>query len=286
VIAACPMVAAWQMVSTPDWSENQASLARGFAQAAAAGVRLLVLPENAAVFGAVVPGAVAPGAGAQSGTPVPVEVMTDWFSSQAARYRMTLVAGTLPLNYRPDGSLVTAARVRSAALVWGPSGELLGRYDKRHLFDVDVADAQGRYQESATYEPGDHVAAIETDIGKLGILTCYDLRFPEQARALRRQGAEILVVPAAFTAVTGSAHWQVLLRARAIENQCLVIGAGQGGQHSPQRQTWGHSQIIDAWGSVMAERCDDGEGLVMAAYDRDEQMGLRQRMPVEQHRLD
>ena len=271
-----PVIAAWQMVSTPEWSENQASLARGFEQAAATGVRLLVLPENAAVFGTA----------QQPRTPVPVDVMTNWFSLQVAKYRMTLVAGTLPLSHRPDGSPVSGARVRSSALVWGPSGELLGRYDKRHLFDVEVADAQGRYQESATYEPGDQVAIIETEIGKLGILTCYDIRFPEQARALRRQGAEILVVPAAFTAITGEAHWQVLLRARAIENQCLVIGAGQGGQHGAQRQTWGHSQIIDAWGRVLAERHQEGEGLVVAAYDRDEQVSLRQRMPVEQHRLD
>ena len=275
-LASCPNVAAWQMVSSSDWPENQASLARGFAKASAAGVKLLVLPENAAVFGA----------GAQLTLAANGDAMMAWLSAQAAEHQLTLVAGTLPLAYRPDGTAVSDGRVRSAALVWGPSGELLGRYDKRHLFDVDVADAQGRYQESATYEPGDQVAVIDTPLGKLGILTCYDLRFPEQARELRRQGAEILVVPAVFTAVTGAAHWQVLLRARAIENQCWVIGAGQGGQHSPQRQTWGHSQIVDAWGAVLAEQHEDGEGLVMATFDRTEQDSLRQRMPVQQHRLD
>lgn len=271
-----PCVAAWQMVSTAEWPENQASLARGFACAAAAGVRLLVLPENAAVFGA----------GAQLLMAASGDTVMSWLSAQAAEHRLTLVAGTLPLPAREDGSPVPDGRVRSAALVWGPSGELLGRYDKRHLFDVDVADAQGRYQESATYEPGNQVSVIDTELGRLGILTCYDLRFPEQARELRRQGADILVVPAAFTAVTGAAHWQVLLRARAIENQCLVIGAGQGGQHGPQRQTWGHSQIIDAWGDVLAERHEAGEGLVTAVFDVEEQRRLRQRMPVEQHRLD
>lgn len=274
--AALLRVAAWQMVSTSDWAENQASLRRGFAQASAAGVKLLVLPENAAVFGA----------GAQLTLAARAADMLAWFAAQAAEHRLTLVAGTLPLAWRPDGQPVPDGRVRSAAMVWGPSGELLGRYDKRHLFDVDVADAQGRYQESATYEPGDQVLVMDTELGKLGILTCYDLRFPEQARELRRQGAELLVVPAAFTAVTGAAHWQVLLRARAIENQCLVIGAGQGGQHGPQRQTWGHSQVIDAWGVVLAEQQADGEGLVMAAFDRAEQDRLRQRMPLEQHRLD
>lgn len=270
-------VAAWQMVSGSDCSANLASVARGLAQASAAGVKLLVLPENAAVFGAAAQLALRDRS---------AEVLA-WFAGQAAAHRMILVAGTLPLATRPDGSPVPAGRVRSAAMVWGPSGELLGRYDKRHLFDVDVADAQGRYQESATYEPGEQaVGAIETELGKLGILTCYDLRFPEQARALRRQGAELLVVPAAFTAVTGKAHWQVLLRARAIENQCLVIGAGQGGQHGPQRQTWGHSQVIDAWGVVLTERQEDGEGLVVATFDRAELARLRQRMPLEAHRRD
>lgn len=276
IASAFPRVAAWQMVSTSDWLENQVSLSRGFAQASAAGVKLLVLPENAAIFGA----------GAQLTLAASGADILSWFAAQAAEHQLTLVAGTLPLACRPDGLPVPNGRVRSATMVWGPSGELLGRYDKRHLFDVDVADAQGRYQESATYEPGNQVAVINTELGKLGILTCYDLRFPEQARELRRQGAELLVVPAAFTAVTGAAHWQVLLRARAIENQCLVIGAGQGGQHSPQRQTWGHSQIIDAWGVVLAEQQEDGEGLVMATFDGAEQERLRQRMPVEQHRLD
>ncbi|MES3040063.1 MAG: carbon-nitrogen hydrolase family protein [Pseudomonadota bacterium] len=271
-----PRIAAWQMVSTSNWLENQVSLSRGFAQASAAGVKLLVLPENAAVFGA----------GAQLTLAARGADILSWFAAQSAEHQLTLVAGTLPLACRPDGLPVPNGRVRSATMVWGPAGELLGRYDKRHLFDVDVADAQGRYQESATYEPGNQVAVIDTELGKLGILTCYDLRFPEQARELRRQGAELLVVPAAFTAVTGAAHWQVLLRARAIENQCLVIGAGQGGQHSPQRQTWGHSQVVDAWGVVLAEQQEDGEGLVMASFDRAEQDSLRQRMPVEQHRLD
>lgn len=269
-------VAAWQMVSGSDWLENQASLARGIAQAAKAGVQLLVLPENAAIFGAY----------AQLAEAEHIQAIIHWLSAQARKHQLAIVAGTLPLKQRPDGSAVSGGRVRSATLIIGRDGALLGRYDKRHLFDVEVSDAQGRYQESATFEPGDDLPLIQTSIGRVGVLTCYDLRFPEQARHLRRLGADILVVPAAFTAVTGEAHWQVLLRARAIENQCLVIAAAQGGQHSAQRQTWGHSQIINAWGEVLAERQESGEGLVWANFDAAEQAALRQRMPVELHRRD
>jgi len=118
------------------------------------------------------------------------------------------------------------------------------------------------------------------------VLTCYELRFPEQAQRLRALGAELLAVPSAFTAVTGAAHWQVLLRARAIETQCLVIGAGQGGVHSAQRSTWGHSQVIDAWGQVLAEQVEDGPGMAAAVWDRAAQAGWRQRMPVMTHRRD
>ena len=269
-------VAAWQMVSGSDWLENQASLARGIAQAAKAGVQLLVLPENAAIFGAY----------AQLAEAEHIQAIIHWLSAQAREHQLAIAAGTLPLKQRPDGSAVSGGRVRSATLIIGRDGALLGRYDKRHLFDVEVSDAQGRYQESATFEPGDDLPLIQTSIGRVGVLTCYDLRFPEQARHLRRLGADILVVPAAFTAVTGEAHWQVLLRARAIENQCLVIAAAQGGQHSAQRQTWGHSQIINAWGEVLAERQESGEGLVWANFDAAEQAALRQRMPVELHRRD
>lgn len=269
-------VAAWQMVSRSDWAENKASIARGLAQAASAGVKLLLLPENAAIFGAA----------SQLAEAGQIQFITEWLSAQARQHELTLIAGTLPLKQRPDGVTVPEGRVRSATLVFGPDGALLGRYDKRHLFDVDVADAQGRYQESATFEPGDDIPLIETPVGRVGVLTCYDLRFPEQARHLRRLGADILVVPAAFTAVTGEAHWQVLLRARAIENQCLVVAAGQGGQHSEQRKTWGHSQVVNAWGEVLAERHESGEGLVAALYDEGEQHALRRRMPVEQHRRD
>ncbi len=270
-------VGAWQMTSGDSWPENQRNILQALTQAQAAHMELLVLPENMAAF-----------------SPAAMQQVADqsqdvvaWLAQQAAIHNLYLLAGTLPLPYRPDGSLIMDGRYRSASLLFSNTGELVGRYDKRHLFDASVADAQGRYQESARFEPGQEaLELIATPWGGLGVLTCYDLRFPEQARALVRAGAEMLVVPAAFTARTGEAHWQVLLRARAIENQCLVIAAGQSGWHDAQRQTWGHSQIIDAWGRVLSLREEEGPGLVYADWSLTEQAGLRQAMPCLQHRLD
>jgi nitrilase len=264
------------MTSGDDWSENQASILQGLEQAKAAQVRLLVLPENMAAFSATAMQALA----ARS------DEVIAWLSQQAAAHDMYLLAGTLPLSYRPDGSLITDGRFRSASLLFSNQGELLGRYDKRHLFDATVSDAQGRYLESSRFEPGQEITLLNTPWGGLGVLTCYDVRYPEQARAFARMGAKCLVVPAAFTAKTGQAHWQVLLRARAIENQCLVIGAGQSGWHNAERQTWGHSQIIDAWGNVLSQCEQQSPCLVYANWHLSEQEDLRQAMPVLQHRLD
>lgn len=269
-------VGAWQMTSGDSWPTNQANILQGLAEAKAAHVKLLVLPENMAAFSPAAMQAVAD----QSD-----EVIT-WLSRQAAAHDLYLLAGTLPLSYRPDGSAITDGRFRSASLLFSSSGELVGRYDKRHLFDATVGDAQGRYQESARFEAGQNIALLNTPWGGLGVLTCYDIRFPEQARAYARMGAKLLVVPAAFTAKTGQAHWQVLLQARAIENQCLVIGAGQSGWHNSQRHTWGRSQIIDAWGRVLSQREQEGPGLVFADWSLSEQDELRQTMPVLTHRLD
>lgn len=270
-------VAALEMCSGDDVVSNQCRIAEEMTAAQRAGITLLVLPENCLVFG---PDAIVVAAQQHAS-------WLRWFAEQARRTGLWLLAGTVPLPYRPDGTAVPHARVRSASLLFSDHGALVGRYDKRHLFDAHVGDAQGAYQESARYEPGTSCELMQTPWGALGVLTCYDLRFPEQARALRRAGAEILAVPAAFTAATGEAHWQVLLRARAIENQCLVIAAGQGGQHSASRQTWGHSQIIDGWGNILAERLSALQPeLVAANFDRAQQQRWRAQMPVEAHRLD
>ena len=199
-----------------------------------------------------------------------------------------LVGGTAPLLSRPGRNpaepdyLIEDGRVRAASLVYGAAGELLARYDKIHLFDVMVEDKQARYSESLSYEPGSDVVCADTAAGRLGLSVCYDMRFPELYRQLLLRGAEIITVPAAFTAVTGAAHWESLLRARAIENQCYLVAAAQGGRHSPTRETWGHSMIIDPWGEILAELAT-GPGIAVAEMDPELLSQVRKRMPVADH---
>lgn len=190
-----------------------------------------------------------------------------------------LVAGAVP-QPAPDPA---EPRVRSACLVFDDQGELVARYDKVHLFDVAVGDSQGQYRESERFCPGDAVVVVDTPAGRLGLSICYDLRFAELYRLLREQGAELLAVPAAFTWKTGAAHWEILLRARAIEQQCYLLAADQCGWHDSRRQTWGHSQIIDPWGTTLAQ-LEHEPGVVCSNIDLAELQHLRQNMPVVEHR--
>lgn len=267
-------IAAIQMCSGSDVESNLQQAERALCQAADKGCQLAVLPENFAIFDAACYREVA----------AQLPDILDRLAETAHRLNLWIVAGTLPVSNRPDGSLIADGRVRTASHVIAASGEVVARYDKIHLFDVNVQDAQGSYRESATFEPGDAVVCVDTPVGRLGLTVCYDLRFPELFRALLDKGAELVSVPAAFTYVTGEAHWQTLLRARAIENQVYVIGAAQGGIHSPTRQTWGHSQIIDPWGRVLSERQEPGAGVVVAERSAEEQQNLRNRMPIQEHR--
>ncbi|MDP2229083.1 MAG: carbon-nitrogen hydrolase family protein [Moraxellaceae bacterium] len=267
-------LAALQMCSGPDVEANLAAADRLLAEAAAAGAALAVLPENFAVFDA----------GRYREVAQQLPALLARVGDMARRHRLWIVAGTLPAAARPDGTAVPDGRVRTACHVLNAQGDVVARYDKIHLFDVEVADATGSYRESATFEPGDVPVCVDTPLGRLGLSVCYDLRFPELFRALVADGAGLVSVPSAFTALTGAAHWQVLLRARAIENQIFVIGAGQGGVHSPTRTTFGHSQIVDPWGRVLAEREADGPGMLCVVPDRDEQVSLQARMPVQKHR--
>ena len=171
-------------------------------------------------------------------------------NSAARDLRLWIVAGTLPLP--PEGQ--PEAKANACSLLIDEHGERVARYDKLHLFDVDVADARGRYRESDDYAFGQKIVVADTPVGRLGLTVCYDLRFPELYTALREAGAELITAPSAFTAVTGAAHWQVLVRARAIETQCYLLAAGQGGVHPRGRETFGHSAIVDPWGRVLAER--------------------------------
>lgn len=262
-----------QMVSQDDVLANLAAARRLLQQAAERGARLAVLPENFAAMGrrdlAALGRAEAEGRGP----------ILPWLQQTARDLRLWIVAGTIPLP--PDGQ--PSAKAHACSLLVDEHGERAARYDKLHLFDVDVADARGRYRESDDFAFGAQVVVADTPVGRLGMTVCYDLRFPELYSRLREAGAELISAPAAFTAVTGAAHWQVLTRARAIETQCYVLAAGQGGSHPGGRETFGHSAIIDPWGRVLAEQ-PQGEAVLLASRDAAEQEAIRRRMPVARHR--
>ena len=276
------MAAVVQMVSTGNVQANLTAAGRLIGEAAAAGAALVLLPENFAVLDGGPLSQYAEREGDDSA------LLQSFLREQARQHGIILVAGTMPVVTRPaspNGVVETIAdgRVRPASLVYSPDGLLMARYDKMHLFDVKVADKQAQYMESRSFEPGSSVVTVATPLGKLGLSICYDLRFPELYRRLLDDGAEIITVPSAFTKVTGEAHWEILLRARAIENQCYVLAANQGGVHNASRETWGHSMIIDPWGNVMA-RVEKGEGIAIAEIDLDYLHDLRSRMPVQAHR--
>lgn len=256
-------VAAIQMVSGNRLEQNLQRAAHWINAASAAGARLIVLPESFALFG---DSAQLKSVASQAG------YLRDWLAEQARRNRCVLVGGTVPVS-SDDGRAWASCHVHDA------DGNLLATYRKIHLFDAAVADAKGRYCESADYRPGVEPCVVDTALGRLGVAVCYDLRFSAQFQWMREQGAEILAIPSAFTRTTGLAHWLLLLRARAVETQCLVVGANQGGIHSSQRSTSGGSAVVDGWGEVLAE-AGFGEGLVCAQWDRDRQNAWRAAMPV------
>lgn len=268
------LMAAIQMVSEPDMAANLATAADLLAEAAGRGAQLAVLPENFAQMGRRETDKLAvqetPGAG----------LIQDFLAEQAARHRLWLVGGTIPLRTADDDQ-----RVRAACLLFNDQGQPVARYDKVHLFDVQVVGSQERYAESATIEPGNRYVVVDTPWGRLGLAVCYDLRFPEQFRAMVDHGMEILALPAAFTASTGAAHWETLLRARAIENQCYVIASAQGGRHANGRETFGDSVIIDPWGLIL-DRLAWGPGMALARMDRPFLENIRRQFPSLEHRVD
>lgn len=265
-------VAAVQMVSGTAVAENLDNARRLTGEAAAMGARLVVLPEGFASLGS--DDAAALGAAERDrGGP-----LRSFLAATAREYGVMLVGGTVPV-----GGESAAARPRAACFVHGDDGRELARYDKIHLFDVDLPDRQRRYRESDSFEAGERLCCVQTACGMLGLAVCYDLRFPELFRGLSDRGMEILALPSAFTQVTGAAHWHVLVRARAIENQVFVIAAAQGGTHSATRHTWGGSAIVDPWGRVLASRAA-GEGVVCADLDPGSLEEARARLPVLGHR--
>ncbi|WP_169047247.1 carbon-nitrogen hydrolase family protein [Aeromonas salmonicida] len=262
-------LAAIQLVSGRYWQDNREQIAAELAALPAERPLLVLLPENFALFGerqGYLDGAERIGEG-------PIQQQ---LAAWAKEYGIWLVAGAMPTT------IAGSDHIHTSSLVFDSAGELKGHYHKIHLFDVDVADNQGRYRESETFSPGQDCVLIDSPFGPLGLSICYDLRFPELYRQLARAGARVLLVPAAFTAVTGEAHWEPLLRARAIENQCYVVAANQGGTHETGRHTWGHSMVIDPWGRVLA--CQpSGRTTVLAAMDPELGDELKRTMPVLQH---
>lgn len=266
-------VAVIQMVSGEDIASNLTQARQLLEQAAEDGARLAVLPENFAALGNVNVAQIAALEAQQQGP------ILAWLAQAARELGLWIVGGTLPLL--PAGR--SAGKPCASSLLFNEYGECVARYDKLHLFDAAVADGQGRYQESERFTAGQGCTVVDTPVGRLGMSVCYDLRFAELYGALRDAGAELISVPSAFTAVTGAAHWHVLLRARAIETQCVMLAANQGGVHGAGRETYGHSAIVDAWGRVLVE-LPKGAGWVSHSYPRNEQLNIRQRMPIWQHK--
>ncbi|MCG9695496.1 carbon-nitrogen hydrolase family protein [Shewanella sp. Isolate11] len=197
-------------------------------------------------------------------------------AAMAAAFGIYLVAGTIPI-------LAGDGRIYSRSYLFDDQGQTLGHYDKLHLFDVDIKDSTKSYRESDTFCPGERVSVVDTPFGKVGMAICYDLRFADLFRAMRLQGADIIVLPAAFTRVTGKAHWQPLLQARAIENQCFVLAAAQWGIHNEgRRETWGHSSIIGPWGEVIAQKPEQC-GWLTSSIDISETVEIRKGIPVVEH---
>lgn len=263
-------VALVQMVSLSDVALNLKHVENLLIQAREAGAQLAVLPENFALMGIretdKIQIAELEGHG-------PIQ---DKISQLAKRLGLWVVAGTIPL--KGQGS-----RVRASSLVYDEKGVQVARYDKIHLFDVRISEKEA-HEESATIEPGAEVVVVDTPVGRLGLSVCYDLRFPELYQKLVSKGAQLFTVPSAFTATTGLAHWDVLLRARAIENLCYVLAPNQAGQHENLRHTYGHSMIVDPWGKVLSQLAL-GEGVVIADIDLQRQAQLREHFPCLDHHV-
>lgn len=267
----CQVVAAVQMASGPNVNANLSEAGRLIAQAVEAGAGLVVLPENFALMGMAETDKVelreTPGEGP----------MQEFLARQAGKNGIWLVGGTVPMVAEDP------AKVRASCLVFDARGQEVARYDKIHLFDVHVVDTDEHYVESETIESGDRLVVIDSPFGRLGLSVCYDLRFPELYRGLLDEGVEVLTLPAAFTAITGKAHWETLVRARAIENLCYLVAAAQGGYHVNGRETHGDSMIVDPWGVVL-DRLPRGSGVVVAEIDRARLAGTRRHFPSVSHR--
>lgn len=263
------VVAAIQMNTTDHIPDNLDLAAQLIKEAAKSGARCAVLPEMFAFIGKQ------PALLLQPSIPLHMETVQTTLSTLAKQQKIWIVGGTIPMACKDP------QRVRAACLMYDDQGALVARYDKIHLFDAIVKNKEV-YRESDQYQAGNTPVAINTPVGKVGFTVCYDIRFPELFRILFNQGVTTFMVPAAFTQPTGQAHWEVLLRARAIENLSYVVAAAQWGQHANGRQTYGHSMIVDPWGKILASQAE-GNGVVLADIDLNHLQSLRSQMPVADH---
>ncbi|MGZ8094862.1 MAG: carbon-nitrogen hydrolase family protein [Methylosarcina sp.] len=264
--------AAIQMASSPNVSSNLLEAEKLIAEAANAGAKLVALPENFALMGDHELDKIKIKEVDGSG---PIQ---NFLSTVAKKYGVWIVGGTIPISGNDSN------KVRASCLVYNNLGERVARYDKMHLFDVSVPGTSEVYRESDSIEPGTGPVVLDTPFGKVGLAVCYDLRFPEFFRTLVAMGMKILIIPSAFTSETGAAHWEILLRARAVENLCYVIAPNQGGFHLNGRKTFGHSMIIDPWGVVL-DCYKTGSGFVAAEIDFERLEKVRSAFPVLNHRL-
>ncbi len=254
-----------ELNSQTDILANLQSIELGIKIASERGTRMVILPENAFCFGK------------QGFASQYFDALKAWSAQAARHYGVYLLAGTLPCPYRPDGTPVADGKLRQSSLLFDPAGDCLARYDKIHLFKATVNDSTGNYDEGRTFEAGNALIVADTEFGKIGMMVCFDIRFPTLAVKLRELGADILTAPSAFTYQTGKAHWHALLTARALDSQCMVIGAGQTGDHvvNPSapgnvRSTWGHSEFIRSDGeSVFTQTIDAANDAANDAVTRD-----------------
>ena len=254
-----------ELNSQTDILANLQSIELGIKIASERGTRMVILPENAFCFGK------------QGFASQYFDALKAWSAQAARHYGVYLLAGTLPCPYRPDGTPVADGKFRQSSLLFDPAGDCLARYDKIHLFKATVNDSTGNYDEGRTFEAGNELNVADTEFGKVGMMVCFDIRFPTLAVKLRELGADILTAPSAFTYQTGKAHWHALLTARALDSQCMVIGAGQTGDHvvnpsapSNVRSTWGHSEFISSDGErVLTQKINAATDAANDAVTRD-----------------
>ncbi len=275
------IIAAIQMTSGSSLPANLSLAGQLVAQAVTAGAELVVLPENFALMPANekeiarYQETISDASSGTSSQDVPIQT---FLSDLAKKHGIWILGGTVPI------SSADKAKPYASSLLFNSEGQLAMRYDKIHLFDVEILGSKEKYTESDTITSGNKVSVCETPFGKVGVAICYDLRFPELFRELSAQGAELILFPAAFTAMTGKAHWETLLRARAIENLSYLVAAAQGGYHVNGRMTYGNSMIIDPWGSIVGIKADNRPGIVIAEIDSNFTYKTRASFPTLKHK--